>query len=148
MNHPTLNLPDINPKIKTEDTQEFIFDSIRKKYLVLTPEEWVRQHFVEFLTKHLNYPAGLIQMERQHEYFKSKKRSDILIFGKKGQAFLLVECKSFDVKIAQSTLNQVATYNKTLDAPFIGVTNGLKHFVWELANGEYVQLKQFPTYPL
>ena len=146
MNHPTLNLPEINPKIKTEATQEFIFDAIRKKYLVLTPEEWVRQHFIELLTKHLNYPSGLLQLERQHEYFKSKKRSDILVLDQRGKPFLLIECKSSDVKINQGTLNQIATYNKTIDAPFIGVTNGMNHFAWELINGEYVQLKQFPNY--
>ncbi|MCP4458094.1 MAG: type I restriction enzyme HsdR N-terminal domain-containing protein [Cytophagales bacterium] len=146
MNHPVLNLPEINPKLKTEATQEFIFDSIRKKYLVLTPEEWVRQHFIHLLIEHLKYPSGLFQLERQHEYFKSKKRFDILVMNQTGKPFLLIECKSYDVKINQGTLNQIATYNKTIEAPFIGVTNGLKHFAWQLVDGEYVQLEQFPAY--
>jgi len=143
-----LKLPPIDANIKTENGQTFIYDSIRKKYLVLTPEEWVRQHFIQLLTKHLNYPSGLFQLERQHEYFKSKKRSDILVMDQKGNPFLLIECKSYDVKINQSTLNQVAMYNKTIEAPFIGVTNGIQHFAWELVNEEYVQLANFPAYSL
>ena len=141
-----LKLPPIDAKIKTENGQTSIYDSIRKKYLVLTPEEWVRQHFIQLLVKHLNYPSGLFQLERQHEYFKSKKRSDILVMDQKGNPFLLIECKSYDVKINQSTLNQVAMYNKTIEAPFIGVTNGMQHFAWEFVNEEYVQLANFPAY--
>ncbi len=146
MKNPILNLPEIIPNIKIEDGQTFIQDSIRKKYLVLTPEEWVRQHFIGLLCDHLRYPAGLIQVERQLEYFKSKKRSDILVLDQKGVPFLLVECKAYDVKINQGTLNQIATYNKTIKAPFIGVTNGMKHFAWELKDDKYVQLDQFPIY--
>lgn len=141
-----LKLPPIDAKVKSEDGQTFIYDSIRKKYLVLTPEEWVRQHFIKLLVNHLNYPSGLFQLERQHEYFKSKKRSDILVMDQTGQPFLLIECKAYDVKINQSALNQIATYNKTIEAPFIGVTNGMQHFAWKLEKDEYVQLDQFPVY--
>ena len=143
-----LKLPLIDAKIKTEDGQTFIYDSIRKKYLVLTPEEWVRQHFIQLLIDHMNYPSGLFQLERQHAYFKSKKRSDILVMDQAGQPFLLIECKSFDVKINHRTLNQISTYNKTIEAPFIGVTNGLQHFAWKLEDDKYVQLEQFPAYSL
>lgn len=146
MKHPRLKLPDFDAKFKTEDDQSFIYDAIRKKYLVLTPEEWVRQHFIQLLINHLNYPPGLFRLERQHKYFKSKKRSDILAMDISGDPFLLVECKSYDVKINQGTLNQIATYNKTIKAPFIGVTNGLLNFAWKLEKSEYVQLEQFPTY--
>ena len=146
MTHPKLNLPEINPRIKVEDEQTFIYDSIRKKYLVLTPEEWVRQHFIQLLVDHLNYPSGLFQLERQHEYFRSKKRSDILVMDQEGQPFLLIECKAYDVKIKKNTLTKIAMYNKTIEAPFIGVTNGLKHFAWELHEDAYEQLERFPDY--
>lgn len=146
MKHPKLNLPTISPKIKIEDGQTFIYDTIRKKYLVLTPEEWVRQHFILLLVAHLGYPSGLFQLERQHEYFKSKKRLDILVMDQMGQPFLLIECKSYDTKIKPATLNQIATYNKIIETPFIGITNGFQNFAWELVDGKYVQLEKFPTY--
>lgn len=146
MNHPPLLLPPINPKIESKGDEEFIFDPIRKKQLLLTPEEWVRQHFVNLLKEHLGYPAGLFQLERQHKYAGSSKRSDILVLDKSGKPFLLVECKAYDVSLNEKTLTQISTYNKTLQAKYIAVSNGLKHFVWKFENGKYDQLTSFPSY--
>lgn len=146
--YPALRLPSIEPRIERRGEEEFIFDSIRKKFLLLTPEEWVRQHFVNLLVKHLKYPAGLIQLEKQHDYNQLAKRTDITVLDKEGKPFLLVECKSADVTIEEKVLSQIALYNKSLSANYISVTNGLKHFVWRHKDGEYVQLSDFPIYPV
>jgi hypothetical protein len=146
MKLPELKLPPIQTQIKSKGGETFIFDRIRKKLIVLTPEEWVRQHFIHLLIEHLNYPAGLFQVERGHSYFGSTKRSDILVLDTSGNSLLLVECKSTDVPINESALHQLATYNKTVQARYVCLTNGLKHFIWERKDNEYVQLSRFPVY--
>lgn len=146
MNRPILNLPEIAPRIEEREGVEFIFDSVRKKYLMLTPEEWVRQHFLGLLINQLNYPAGLIQVERQHHYHQNKKRSDIIVLDKEGRPFLLVECKAPEIPIQPKVLAQVAMYNKSVQASYIAVSNGLKHFVWKRSEDSYQQLKAFPIY--
>ncbi|MTI32794.1 type I restriction enzyme HsdR N-terminal domain-containing protein [Xanthovirga aplysinae] len=127
-----LNLPDIAPKIKKEGLNNLIFDFIRKKYLVLTPEEWVRQHFVHYLVNQLKYPKGLIQLEGGLKYNRLSKRSDIVVFDQLGEAFLLTECKAPSVKITSKVFEQAATYNYSLKAKFVVVTNGLQHFCCQL----------------
>lgn len=146
MDWPVLNLPAILSRTEEREGEEFIWDPIRKKLLLLTPEEWVRQHFVSLLTNQLGYPAGLVQLERQHKYHVSAKRTDIIILDKNGNPFLLVECKAPNVKIGDQVLGQIALYNKSLQANFIAVSNGMKHFVWEWRDENYVQLKDFPAY--
>ena len=146
MPYPALKLPPIQARLEVRDGQELIFDEIRKKFLILTPEEWVRQHFLHLLINHLNYPRGLFQVERQHTYAQSAKRSDIVVLNKSGAPFLLVECKACDVRINQQTLEQIALYNKTLAAEYIAVTNGLEHFIWKKNEDGYLQLDRFPTY--
>ncbi len=146
MTHPPLSLPPIHPRIETKDGEDFIFDPIRKKFLLLTPEEWVRQHFVHLLREHLGYPSGLFRLEKQHTYSGALKRTDITVLDKLGNAFLLVECKAYDVVVNEATLKQIATYNKTLKAKYIAVTNGLKHFVWRYEKEKYEQLNDFPYY--
>jgi hypothetical protein len=146
MKFPKLALPEFDARIKSEQEDTFIFDIIRKKYIVLTPEEWVRQHFIHLLIHRLGYPQGLFQVERGHQYFGSAKRSDILILNTTGEAQLLVECKAPNVPLNQSTLTQIAAYNKSLKANYVAISNGLSHFVWEYKGDEYVQLKDFPPY--
>lgn len=146
MTHPDLKLPSIEVRTDIRSGEEVIFDIIRKKFLVLTPEEWVRQHFIGLLINNLNYPKGLFQVERQHEYYRSKKRTDILVLDKQGKSLLLVECKAYDVEISQKTLEQIAVYNKTIQAKYIAVSNGIKHFVWISKDGNYLQLDHFPDY--
>ena len=146
MNYPILNLPSAELQIDKREDGSYVFDAIRKKYLLLTPEEWVRQHFIHLLISHLNYPSGLFQLERQHTYQVKLKRTDILILGKNGHPFLLVECKAHSEKLSEQTLNQIAVYNKTLQAHFIAITNGIKHFIWKLENQKYIQLEEFPVY--
>lgn len=143
-----LNLPTCDLKLKNEEGNHFVLDIIRKKYVVLTPEEWVRQHFIHLMVNHLNYPKALLRVESGLSYFKSAKRSDITLMDKEGKLFLMVECKAPEVKINQQALNQVSVYNKELNAQYVAITNGIKHFIWEYhANkGKYTQLQQFPNY--
>ncbi len=137
-----LKLPEFDVKIKGHS----IFCLIRKKWIVLTPEEWVRQHFLNLLITHLGYPKGMIKLEHTISYFKNQKRSDIVILDRDGNVFLLVECKSVNVKLDQKVVNQVAEYNKVLDAKFLAITNGLRHFIWEKKGDEFHQMKEFPAY--
>lgn len=141
-----LNLPPCELKLKTEEGNQFVFDIIRKKYVVLTPEEWVRQHFTHLMINHLGYPKSLIKVESGLSYFKSRKRSDITVMKSDGTAFLIVECKNPEVKFGREALNQIATYNKVVKAGYIAITNGLNHFIWKLESDKYTQLKEFPVY--
>lgn len=145
-----LNLPTCTLNIKQEEGNSFVFDIIRKKYVVLTPEEWVRQHFIHLMINHLKYPRALITVESGLSYFKSAKRSDITVKNRDGSNFLLVECKAPEIKIDQKSLNQVSVYNKNLQAEYIALTNGLKHFIWRLqeSGNRYEQLTSFPPFIL
>lgn len=138
----TLKLPEFDVKLKDNT----IFCLIRKKWIVLTPEEWVRQHFLNLLVSHLGYPKGLFKLEYTMTYFKNQKRSDIVFLDNSGEVFLLIECKSPEVKLDQKVLNQVAEYNKVLDAKYVAITNGLSHFIWERREEGLLQKKEFPHY--
>lgn len=146
---PKLNLPPCDLRIEEKDDQLYIFDIIRKKLIVLTPEEWVRQHFVHLLVDQLNYPRSLIRTESGLTYFKSAKRSDIIVRDRSGQPFMLVECKSYKLALGRDTLDQLATYNKVIQSPFVAITNGLRHFCWQKKEGHhtYDPLENFPEYP-
>jgi len=143
-----LNLPTYNFKLKSSQNKTLIFDKLRKKYLVLTPEEWVRQHFVQYLIDEKKYPISLIALEKQLTINNLKKRSDILIFNKKGNHEIIVECKAPSIKITQDTFDQIARYNLKLKAKFLIVTNGLEHFYCKMdfKNKTYIFLKEIPNY--
>ncbi|MFY0601850.1 MAG: type I restriction enzyme HsdR N-terminal domain-containing protein [Cyclobacteriaceae bacterium] len=141
-----LNLPTFDVRLKEEEGNRYIFDIVRKKYLILTPEEWVRQHFIHLLINHLKYPRALIKMEFPMTYFKSGKRSDIIVLKRDMNPFLLVECKAFDIKLKDDVLKQASIYNKILKADYLAVTNGINHFVWQFKNESYNQLPDFPSY--
>jgi hypothetical protein len=126
-----LNLPDISNQIQVDGTKLSIFDPIRKKYILLTPEEWVRQHLINLFIAHLKYPSGLIKIESGLTYNKKLKRSDIQVYDRKGKLFLLCECKAPEVKIDQKTLHQAMAYAKVLNPCFLLLSNGLNHFSFE-----------------
>jgi predicted type IV restriction endonuclease len=143
-----LNLPPITPNLKKEQGKVFIFDIIRKKYVVLTPEEWVRQHFVQHLIQNLHYPKALFRIESSLTYNRRQKRSDILIRDREGKPWMLVECKSDAIKLTQNAFNQIAVYNMTIGATYLAVTNGMVHYCWrapELGK-EAVFLDKFPDF--
>ncbi len=143
-----LNLPAINPSLKKEQGKVYIFDIIRKKYVVLTPEEWVRQHFINYLIQELKYPKSLFRIEGSLSYNKLQKRSDILIYNRQGKPWMLIECKSPTIKLSQKAFNQVAVYNMTVGAQFIAVTNGRVHYCYEgMKPGAEVKfLDDFPRF--
>jgi hypothetical protein len=128
-----LNFPTYKFKTKREQDINYVFDIIRKKYVVLTPEEWVRQHIVHYLITEKKYPASLVAVERGLTINGRKKRFDVLVFNKNGQPFLLIECKSPDIEVNRSVFEQVAVYNSVFCAPFLLVTNGLQHIVVKYA---------------
>ncbi len=129
---PTLNLPPYPFKISRKETILYIFDEIRKKHLVLSPEEWVRQHFIKFLIHQKGFPATLLQIEGGLKLLQRQKRSDILAYSPTGQPLLLVECKAPSVTISQATFDQAARYNQVLQAPWIALSNGLDHYFAEI----------------
>lgn len=136
-----LNLPAFVYKIKKTEGKTWIFDVIRKKYLVLTPEEWVRQHFINYLIQHLHYPKGLIAPERGTTYNTLAKRTDICVYDSAGEVQILVECKASSVKISAETVKQATTYNQKIKAPYIVLTNGLEHYCWQV---DFVNLTTIP----
>jgi len=127
-----LNLPSYNFNIKLEGQRKLIFDSIRKKYVVLTPEEWVRQNFISYLVEMKNYPKGLIAVEKKVDVNRMPQRSDIVLYNNKAIPVMIVECKAPDVKISQKTFNQIARYNMNLQVPYLVVTNGLSHYCCQI----------------
>jgi Type I restriction enzyme R protein N terminus (HSDR_N) len=122
-----LSLPVFDINIKEYDGKTVIFDIIRKKYLVLTPEEWVRQHFVHFLINHLGYTKALIGVEQGLKYNTLQKRTDIIVYDRLGKPLVLVECKEPSHRLNQKVMEQAMMYNKTLAAPYIIVSNGIDH---------------------
>ncbi|MDC9723027.1 MAG: type I restriction enzyme HsdR N-terminal domain-containing protein [Urechidicola sp.] len=143
-----LNLPSYQFKIKSSENKQLIFDTVRKKYMVLTPEEWVRQNFVQYLINEKNYPISMIAVEKQLSINNLKKRFDILIFNSDGSSKIIVECKAPTIKISQDTFDQIARYNLKLNADYLVVTNGLTHFSCKLdtLNEQYVFLQEIPNY--
>lgn len=143
-----LNLPTYSFKIKSKENKLYIFDILRKKNVVLTPEEWVRQNYIQYLICEKEYPKTLIAIEKQLEVNNLIKRTDILIFDKNGSPNIIVECKSPMVKITQNTFDQIARYNLKLNAKYLIVTNGLQHFYCKMnyEQMEYVFLNEIPNY--
>jgi type I site-specific restriction endonuclease len=145
-----LNLPTYVFRIRESGKGHCIFDSIRKKFVALSPEEWVRQNFIRYLTEEKKYPASLIAIETGLKYNQLQKRSDILIYDRKGSVWMIIECKAPEIKISQKTFDQAATYNMSgkNKTTFLGVTNGLKHYCCEMKypQNTYTFLKDFPDF--
>ncbi|UUV21152.1 type I restriction enzyme HsdR N-terminal domain-containing protein [Paenimyroides aestuarii] len=141
-----LNFPKFEFRFKINENKRFIFDEIRKKYVLLTPEEWVRQHVVRFLIDVKNYPKSYINVEKVVKINNMNKRYDVVVFAPNGSIFLLVECKEPNVKINQTVFDQIARYNLSLNAAFLMVTNGLNHYYCKLdyKNSKYQFLADLP----
>jgi hypothetical protein len=144
-----LNLPSYAIAIE-EDGQGkyYVFDPIRKKKLLLTPEEWVRQHVIHYLVNSLNYPGSLISLEKGLKYNALQKRFDILVLDRSGASFFLIECKAPDIKLTQKTMEQVCVYNNKFNAPYIAISNGCTHICLQRIEetGKYRQIDHFPDY--
>lgn len=127
-----LDLPPFDYKLTQSGSNLLIWDVLRRKQVVLTPEEWVRQHVVHYLISHRGYPKGLLSLERGLRYNQRQKRTDLVALDASGQPLLLVECKAPSVPITAAVAQQAATYNQTVGAPLLLLTNGLQHFCWRV----------------
>jgi len=129
--YPDLNLPAADLKLAKEQDDIYVYDIIRKKNILLTPEEWVRQHFIHYLIQSYKYPKSLFKVETGLQYNTLLKRSDIQIYNRQGSVFMLVECKAFSIPLSEQTLKQASAYNKTIEAEWIVITNGLQHYAFQ-----------------
>jgi hypothetical protein len=147
LNH-QLNLPHAPLTTIFEDEKWMVLDLLRKKKLVLTPEEWVRQHLVHYLVAYKNYPKSLFVLEKGLKYNKLTKRLDILVLDRNGDPFLLIECKAPDVTLSQRTVEQVCLYNHTIKARFIAISNGIKHVCmgFSIKENNFIPLTDFPDF--
>lgn len=143
-----LNFPAYAFRFKNSENKVAVFDEIRKKFVVLTPEEWVRQHVVQFLLTDKNYPKSYINVEKVLKINGITKRYDAVVFKPDGSIFLLIECKAPEVPISQNTFDQIARYNMTLKADYLMVTNGLNHYFcrMDFENEQYQFLRELPDF--
>ena len=143
-----LHFQSYNFRFKNSENKVSIFDEIRKKFIILTPEEWVRQHVVQFLLDEKKYPKSLINVEKVLKVNGLRKRYDVVVFNADGSIYILIECKAPKVKITQTTFDQIARYNLSLKADFLMVTNGLNHYFCQMdfENEKYEFLKEIPDY--
>ena len=145
-----LNFSKYQFRFKNSENKVSIFDVIRKKFIVLTPEEWVRQHVVLFLLEEKKYPKSLINVEKVLKVNGLRKRYDVVVFNSDGSIFILIECKAPQIKITQTTFDQIARYNMTMKAQFLMVTNGLNHYFCQMdfENEKYQFLTELPIYQI
>ena len=143
-----LNLPQYSFRITGEVGHEMILDPLRRKFVTLTPEEWVRQNFIQYLINEGKYPAGLLGIEVMFRHNKLKRRVDILVHNRFGEPVMIVECKSPDIKIDEKVFDQIVCYNMKLKVPYIVVTNGIVNYACKVDHQEnkYEFLLVIPLY--
>ena len=143
-----LNFPSFEFRIERIGGKLMIFDVLRKKMVVLTPEEWVRQHVLRYMIDIRKYPRSMIRVETGLRYNTLLKRTDILVYDQEGNPFLVIECKSPDSKLDDKVLHQVAAYSRSLGVRYIGISNGMKHYFWSVdqEGRETSPLNDFPEY--
>ena len=143
-----LNFPTHSFRFKNSENKVAIFDEIRKKFIILTPEEWVRQNTIQFLLQHKKYPKSYLNVEKLIKINDLSKRYDIIVFQPNGAIFLLIECKAPEVPVTQNTFDQIARYNLTLKAEYLMVTNGLNHYFCQMdfEKEKYIFLDELPEF--
>lgn len=147
MNFPQLNLPPFEYKLQKAEGKTYIFDPVRKKYVMLQPEEWVRQHFIALLLAN-GYPKGLMRTESGFEQHQKQKRTDVLVYDREAAPYLLLECKAPDIKLKGGAIEQILTYNLSLKAPHLIISNGLRHLIFSKEGKEYQQQSELPIAPV
>ena len=140
-----VNYPEQKPRIKTENGTEYIFCIIRKRWMSITPEEWVRQNFLHYCIHVLQYPASLIAVEKQLQIGEMKKRFDIIIY-KGSSPFIIVECKEMNVHLSESTIRQVLNYNSLVQAEYMIITNGSNTAGFKKDGSGFVEVEEMPGY--
>lgn len=143
-----LNFPQYDLSVKRNGDKLQIYDIIRKKWIILTPEEWVRQHVVHFLITEKEFPLSLVAVEKTLKVNQLNKRFDIVVFGQNGLPLVLIECKAPEVKLTENTLHQALRYNSVLQAPFIILSNGMDTYIGQLnfTNMSFSYLNAIPKY--
>ena len=143
-----LNLPSFDIRLQRDDEGVKIFDRLRKKFIILTPEEWVRQHFVNYLINHKGFPESLIANEIGITLNGTRRRCDTVVFDKHGSPMVIVEYKASSIVISQSTFDQIVRYNMVLHARYLIVSNGMNHYCCRIDydNMSYDFLKEVPDY--
>jgi len=141
-----LNLPSYTFRIRTSGQSKEIFDSLRRKFVTLTPEEWVRQHFVMYLKEELHYPPGFIAIEKGLLLNERAKRSDIVVHDPIGKPWMIVECKAPQINMNEDTFYQAAAYHMKLNVQYLVITNGIQHYCCKFANGNFHFVNGFPAY--
>lgn len=143
-----LNLPEYAIKVTKRNGKPFIFDELRRKFIALTPEEWVRQHFVHFLTEHKGYPPGLVANEISLTLNGTTKRCDTVVYDRHAQPRVIVEYKAPHIEITQKVFNQISRYNMVLHVDYLIVSNGLQHYCCRMdyEHNTYIFLRDIPEY--
>jgi hypothetical protein len=143
-----LNLPPFNYRVKEISGHTFIYDFIRNRYMRLYPEEWVRQHFINYLINHLGYPKSMIALEASKMYLKQLRRADITVYNKLAQVFMLVECKSYEIKLSNDHIKQLSMYNANHKCDFLVLTNGMQNVCLKLNSKEnfYKPINYIPVF--
>jgi len=143
-----LNFSSYSFRFKNSENKVSIFDDIRKKFIILTPEEWVRQHVVQYLINEKKYPKSLINVEKVVKVNGLRKRYDVVVYNPDGSIFILIECKAPKVNISQNTFDQIARYNMTMNSNYLMLTNGLNHYFCQMdfENQKYYFLQELPNY--
>lgn len=141
-----IEYPSYPYRIREEEGREFIFDELRKLWIRLTPEEWVRQNFLQYLVQTMQYPASLIAVERELRLGELKKRFDILVYNRQHQPWLMVECKAMEVQLDNAVLQQVLRYNIAIPVPFLIITNGQYCAGFEKQDNQLKLIGQLPVF--
>ena len=133
-------------QVKSRGEKEFIFDSLRKKWLLLTPEEWVRQNFVQYLVQIRHYPSSLIALEKEIKLGELKKRFDIMVYNKDHKPWMIVECKEMNVPLTENVLHQALRYNISVPVSFLVITNGSRTIGWERSHAGIAEIYEIPSW--
>ncbi len=143
-----LNFPAFPYSVTHSKTGYKIFDIVRKKYVQLTQEEWVRQHLLHYLISRLKYPPSLLRLEQSIKYNRMRRRPDIVVYNRALNPWMLIECKAANVKVNQKSWEQIARYNVYFRTQLVAITNGIQHFCWQLDHdtGNHRRLNQFPHF--
>jgi hypothetical protein len=141
-----IDYPPYQPKIKKEQDKEFIFDDVRKQWIMLTPEEWVRQNFLQYLIQIKKYPASLIAVEKELKLGELKKRTDVIVYNTNSQPWLMIECKAMSEPLNEKVLQQILRYHITIPVPFLVITNGNFCFGFEKVNGNFIEIDELPAF--
>lgn len=141
-----IKYPEPDFRIKEENQKEFIFDQLRKKWVALTAEEWVRQNFIQYLIKDKKYPSSLIAVEKEIQLGELKKRFDILVYDTGHQPWMMIECKAGDIKLDENVLQQLLRYNISVPVNYLIITNGNSSFAWEKSGSNLQMIEEVPEW--